>query len=364
MSHAPLRITVLHNSDFATSSAPHDRGDLGHESRADVVQAAADVARALVSRGHRVDTIAVADGAGPRPLVRLLDDLHRSAPDLIFNLCESLAGDSRHEALIAALLDWCGRPYTGSGPLALGLCLRKDMAKQILVAAGIPTPRSVVVAGELPPSLEVRFPVIVKPTREDASVGITRDSVVHDRAQLAAQVARLYGALAQPLLVEEYIAGRELYVSLLGGPPLPLPMHEIDFSTLPAHLPRIVTYDGKWDRASVEYTGTRPTRAVGLSEAVVARCHDVALRSAAALGLQDYARIDLRLTADDEPYVIDVNPNCDLSEGAGFARSAAFGDLPYAETIERICRAALSRCQGEAFAVDEQNLRAAVAVTH
>jgi D-alanine-D-alanine ligase len=185
------------------------------------------------------------------------------------------------------------------------------------------------------------FPLIVKPAREDASVGITRTSVVHDRRQLAAQVARVRARFRQPVLVERYIEGRELYVSLLGDDALP--MHEIDFSTLPADRPRIVTYLGKWAPKSIECRGTRPIKCEGLDDRSRERCVAAARAAFAALGLRDYARVDLRLAADGTPYVIDVNPNCDLSDGAGVSRAASYGGLSYPELIWRVCKAALAR---------------------
>jgi D-alanine-D-alanine ligase len=347
-----LRLIVLHNSDFPTADDPE------FASRADVENAARDIARGLGERGHEVRLVAV---AGPNATSNATVDARASAidatlraiteaaPDLVFNLCESLGGDARHEAVLPSLFELCGVRYTGSGPLALATALRKDRCKAILAAHGVPTPRGCTIDTASLESFDLPFPVIVKPTREDASTGIWLRSVVHDRAALAERVAEVRARYQQPVLVEQFIPGRELYVSLLGnGTELhALPMHEIDFSEMPPGAPHIVTYDGKWDTASDEYRGTRPVRAERLSPAVEARLHEVARAAFTALELRDYARIDLRLASDGTPYVIDVNPNCDLSEGAGVARAAAFGGFVYAELIERVCRAALARYEGE-----------------
>ena len=330
-----LRVLVLHNNDFA--HLDRDRGDFA--SRADVENAARGIAAALRARGHRAELLGV-DGDS---LAELLAGLRAAPPDLVFNLCESLCGDSRNEVVVPSLLELSGVPYTGSGPLALGLALRKDRAKELLHARGVPTPESVTlespeVRGPLP-----QFPVIVKPTREDASVGISAGSVVRDRAALAAAVARVLDELSQPALVERFIEGRELYVSLLGNePPRALPFHEIDFSSLPPELPRIVSYSGKWDTASVEFAGTRPTRCL-LDEPTRLRVEEAARAAFAALELRDYGRVDVRLAADGTPYVIDVNPNCDLTEGAGFSRAAAYGGFDYPGLVEQVCRIALER---------------------
>jgi D-alanine-D-alanine ligase len=330
----PLRVAIVHNQDFDPAKR---QCDPSFASRADVENAARDVARALTARGHQVTTLGVPEG-GAGAALAVVAELERLEPDLVFNLCESLAGDARHEAVLPALLELVGLAYTGSGPQALGLALRKDLTKRILVAAGVPTPQAV-----RADATDLTFPLIVKPSREDASVGISRFSVVHDRAQLTARVAEVERVHQQPALVERYVEGRELYVSLLGAGPQALPMHEIDFSDMPGDRPRIVSYEAKWDTTSVEWKGTQSVRARPLEESVRQRCEAAARAAFHALELRDYARVDLRLAPDGTPYVIDVNPNCDLSDGAGVSRAASFGGLSYADLIERICVAALER---------------------
>lgn len=328
---------VLHNRDFAAADDPE------FASRADVENAARDVARALASRGHQVETLAVP--SDPIDAVGIVADIVARAPDLVFNLCESLGGDARHEAVLPSLFELAGVRYTGSGPLALGTALRKDRTKALLTALGVPTPRAAVsVDGTLPAGRLPPLPCIVKPAREDASTGIWLKSVVKTPRELAARVAEVHARYRQPVLVEEFIEGRELYVSLVGnGESLTaLPMHEVDFSQMPAGAPHIVTYDGKWDPSSQEYKGTRSVRAE-VSDDVAARCAAAARAAFSALELSDYARVDLRLAADGTPFVIDVNPNCDLSDGAGVCRAASFGGLAYPDLIERVVAAAMAR---------------------
>jgi D-alanine-D-alanine ligase len=346
-----LRVAVVHNTDFARVPPGAHDDDPGHAARADVLGAVGDVARALEALGYDVEVIAV-DEARPGGLAAglssLIARLGRRPPDLVFNLCESLAGDSRNEIVVPALLEALGVRYTGSPPLALGLALRKDTAKELLRAAGVPTPAAVVVDADEPAPAalaSLRLPVIVKPTREDASVGITSDAVVHDRDALLPRARALGEALRQPVLVEEYVEGREVYVSLVGeGDGLrALPMHEVDFSAMPAALPRIVSYAAKWDPASVEYRATPSVRAE-LPDEVRARVEAVARAAFAALGLRDYGRVDVRLEAATRaPFVIDVNPNCDLSDGAGVSRAAAFAGLTHTALIGAIVDSALRR---------------------
>jgi D-alanine-D-alanine ligase len=327
-----MRIVVLHNGQID-----------GRTDISDVVNAARDVAGALAHRGCRVSTLAVDGGEPLDAALKAVSVLREDPPELVFNLCESLAGDSRNEVVVPTLLELAGLRYTGSGPLALGLALRKDLTKKILRAEGVSTPEAITLDSDDISNVKLPFPLIVKPTREDASVGISRSSVVHDREELASQVAAVRAEFQQPVLVERYIEGREIYVSLLGTRPDALPMHEIDFSTLPADRPKIVSYLGKWDPSSVEYQGTRSVECVGLDEATRDRCVAAARAAFFALGLRDYARIDLRVAADGTPYVIDVNPNCDLSDGAGVSRAASFGGLSYGDLIWRVCAAAMER---------------------
>src|SRR5436305_684298 len=183
MGHLPrLHVVVVHNRDFDPAADP--ALDPTVASRADVENAARDLAAALSARGHRVQTYAVPDGDPASAALETMRWLEHIHPDLTFNLCESLAGDARHEALLPSLLEAAGLRYTGSGPLALGLALRKDLCKRLLAAHGVPTPAGAPVAPAdeaALAALSLPFPLIVKPTREDASVGIHSSSVVRDR---------------------------------------------------------------------------------------------------------------------------------------------------------------------------------------
>jgi len=336
---APLSLLVLHNRDYQRQ----DPSSPGFASSADVEHAAADVATALRSRGHRVAVESI-DSDGVPALLGRVGEL---GVELVFNLCESLDGDNRNEVVVPALLDLGGVAYTGSGPRALGLALQKDRTKEVLRARGVPTPEAVLVSDADPEQVARRFPLpfplIVKPTREDGSVGIDRGSVVRDRAGLLRALERVVRGLGQPALCERFIEGREFYVSLLGNdPPVAMPFHEIDFSAMPAGLPRIVSYAGKWDPSSPEWGGTRATRC-HLDEPIRARAEAAAVAAFGALGLRDYARVDLRLGADGVPLVIDVNPNCDLGASSGFPRAAGYAGIEYPDLLERICRLALAR---------------------
>jgi D-alanine-D-alanine ligase len=312
------RIAVLYNIDYEDGRPDTDPA---YAARAEVGLVAESIGAALKDAGYDAQLVPV-DG----DLVDLRTRLLELDPDCAFNLCESLAGDARLESAVPLLLELLGLPFTGSPPEVLSFGLRKDRVKQRLQAASIPTPEGRVVTRAGDPC-DLAFPLIVKPVREDGSVGIWRTSVVHDAAQLAAAVEALIATLRQPCLVEQFIDGREFNVALLGHPtPRVLPLSEIDFGGLPAGAPHIVSYDAKWASGSEDDLGTVPVLHPSLGSAVAARVRRVATDAFRAVGVRDYGRVDVRLAAGGIPYVVDVNPNCDLSPNAGMARAAgAFG---------------------------------------
>jgi D-alanine-D-alanine ligase len=330
------RVLVVYNRDFESAES-----DPENCARADIRGTADDVVRALGGGDYQVDALGVTDD-----LLGAVSKIVAEAPDVVFNLCESIDGVSSLEPLLPLLLERAGLAYTGSSPLTLGLALHKHKAKDVLRGAGVPTPEAVVLITPDVSGVALPFPLIVKPAREDASVGISSDSVVHNRAALERQVTFVLARYRQPVLVERYIEGREIYVSMLDRPGEEieiLPLHEIDFSEMPAGRPRIVSFEGKWVESSPEFTGTRPVPCEGLTAASQARIARVARTAFAAMELRDYARLDLRLSADDTPYVIDVNPNCDLSARAGFARAAQAAGLDYDAVVRRIVALTLPR---------------------
>jgi D-alanine-D-alanine ligase len=342
----PPRVLVVHNRDYEGAE-----GDPENSARADVLGTAHSVAKALESAGCDVGTVGIGSD-----LYGAVGEIVDFAPDVVFNLCESIDGASNLEPLLPLLLERAALAYTGSSPLTLGLAVHKHKAKDVLRGAGVPTPEAALLTTPDVSKVALAFPLIVKPAREDASVGITVDSVVHDRAALERQVMFVLARYRQPALVERYIEGREIYVSLLERPASRdgvsdgagegvqiLPLYEIDFSEMPAGSPRIVSFDGKWVESSPEFRGTKPVPCEGLPEPILARIAAVAKTAFAAMELRDYARLDVRLAADGTPYIIDVNPNCDLSEGAGFARAARAAGLGYDEVVRRIVDLALQR---------------------
>lgn len=335
---AVRKVLVLYNCDY--DPVPPKRGVAGRD-RSEVARAAFDVKDAVAAAGFEAS---IMGAAGP-DLPTVIEKLRRQAPDLVFNLTESLAQDSAHEIVMPAVLDMLGIPYTGSGSLALGNCLHKPRTKDILRSRGVPTPASCTVERARDAAgVDLPYPLFIKLAREDASVGIRDDNVVHDRRSLVRRVRAMLDEFQQPVLIERYIEGREVYVTLLGNERVqPLPFHEIDFSQLPPGRPRIVGYAAKWDENSVEYAGTTPVPVKDLAAGLRASIERTAIAAFRALDLRDYARVDLRVAEDGTPYVIDVNPNCDISPDAGVARAARAAGMTYPQLIGRICEIAWER---------------------
>jgi D-alanine-D-alanine ligase len=337
------RVIVIFNRDFEGAEA-----DPENKAREDIKGIAEHVCEILSRAGY------VAAGLGVTgDVFGAVEAIKAYAPDVVFNLCESIGGDNRFEPLLPLLLDREGIAYTGSGPLTLSISLHKHKAKDVLRANGVPTPEYLLATTADVSRVTTPFPLIVKPAREDASVGISSASVVHDRAALARRVTHVLSHYRQPALVEQYIEGREIYVSMLGqpqpgAPPQIFPFYEIDFSLMPADRPNIVSFEGKWVEGSDEFVGTKPVPCANLTPEVQARITAVAQRAFEAMEVRDYARLDIRLATKGAdagtPYVIDVNPNCDLSdEAGGYAKAARAAGLGYDEVIARIVELGLGR---------------------
>jgi D-alanine-D-alanine ligase len=275
----------------------------------------------------------------------LVQTLFKIAPKFVFNLCEEINGNCELELCVAGLLEMMGIPYTGSGPLALGLALNKFHVKQILRSAGVPVARGYLCYPGAPIKTRgQRFPVIVKPARQDASLGINSQSVCHDGADVERQVEYIHNIYQQEALVEEYLDGREFNVSIIGDRELEvLAVSEIDFRGLPEEEPRIVSYRAKWDEESPMYGCTVPICPADLPKRVTTRIKEIALRSYKCVGCRDYARVDMRSDARGNIFVLEVNPNPDISPSAGFARSARVSGYSYSDFILRICQAAMER---------------------
>jgi len=278
-------------------------------------------------------------------LTRLEKLLTRRPPDVLFNLVEFFNDDSRLEALVAGMYELYGVAYTGATPFVLTVCQRKGLAKQILMANGIPTPRfHILMEPEIRKRHGLRYPLIVKPAREDASLGVTRDSVVYDYANLARRLNEVFSEFSPPIMVEEFIEGRELHVSILGNdPPIVLPTIEFDFSELPPDHPHVISYDVKWNPLDEFYHKVHTFCPARLTKRQLKRVERIALAAYKTLWCRDYARLDLRLGKNNQVFVLEVNPNPDLTESVSFMESAEKAGLSFSQTLARIVDMALNR---------------------
>jgi len=267
---------------------------------------------------------------------------------VIFNLCESFRGSNLAHANMPALLELLGVAYSGSGPVACGLTTHKSLVKAVLTGLGLPTPRGflarrvedLVPAAGLP---DLPFPLIVKPALEDASVGIDEASVVDDRPALAARVAYVHERYAQDAVVEQYIDGREINAAVIGNdPPVPLPLSEIVF-TYPEGKRKVVGYRSKWVHDSFEYRNTKGVCPASVEPEVERRIKELAVAAYKATLCRDYGRVDFRLDPQGRPWILEVNANPDITDGAGQARAARGSGQGYDGLIKVIIEETLAR---------------------
>jgi D-alanine-D-alanine ligase len=302
-----------------------------------------DVEQALWQLGYEPLNLPV--GAD---VLAALGTLAGRRPAALINLCDDLLESSRHEVNFAAALELIGVPYSGAPPLALALCRDKTKTKQILRAHGVPTPPFVLAEGAGFTLEGLRFPVIAKPASEDGSLGIGDASVSADEPAARRAVAELQADYG-PVLVEEYIEGRELNVPVCGdAAPEVLPISEIDFGGLPPGLPRICGYEAKWRQEDPRYRGTVGICPAPLEEAARHRIEHWSLLAFRALGLRDYARVDWRLSPTRGPMFLEANPNPDISPSSGFMRSWRASGRDYPDLVRALVEAALARALARA----------------
>src|SRR3954469_465628 len=328
-----MKVVLLHGADAAE---PPEDPVLGQ------------IEGALGTLGHDVVRVPVAADVEP-----VIDALRAAEPALVFNLAESFDGKSALESNVAALLNLLGLRYTGSSPAGLMMAGDKSLTKMVLGFQKIPTPQfASVFRGALGHVGDLTFPLIVKPPQEDASLGITSKSVVRDIKELFGTMDSLQREFQSPVLVEEFVEGREFYVGVLGNVnPQALPVIELDFSAFPADRPKVASYEAKWGEGGTggagetgaEFAGTRSVFPTDLPPELVTRMQDVAVEAFNALRLRDYGRVDLRVTADEQVYVIEVNPNCYLERSGEFARAAAEAGIAHDALVARILELAQAR---------------------
>src|SRR6187399_1476574 len=334
---AKLRIAVLYDvwDDGAEEEEPAPSRGRKKPEKED----RQEIHEALKANGHSPIYFEI-DGT-PESLKALAD----LECDLVFNLTESWAGDDTKDINLAAYLDLLHRKYTGAGPGGLHLAQNKSLAKKIFAFHGIRTPYFASVhRGRLDWSHDLQFPVIVKPAREDGSIGIEFSAVVNSIRELMERMDWLHAHFDSPVLIEEYIEGREMYVGVIGNDkPEALPVVELDLSKLPDGTPRIASAEVKWGKGTKAYRDTKSAIATDLPEEAVAVLQQTAVAAYQALELRDYGRVDMRLQSDGRVHVIEVNPNPWLSSKAEFAMAARKSGRTYTQLIGELIELATAR---------------------
>jgi D-alanine-D-alanine ligase len=330
------RVVVL----FDTDVAPPANQDFTKAIEANE-EAEFDVARGLIARGHEVRCLGFRDD-----IDQLVAGLRAQPCDVVFNLSERFQGDSALDYTITSIMDMLGIAYTGASSEGLILARDKALTKKVLAYHGILIPHFMVCPMGQPiqrPS-DLRFPLIVKPLNEDASVGIAQSSVVRDDDALNSRIVFIHEKIGTAAIVEEFIEGRELYVGVIGNErPRALPPIEMVFKNEPNVEGRIATFKAKWSVKYRQSRGIENMVAVDLSKSLVQRLSDVAVRTYKAAGLRDYGRIDVRLAHDDAIYVVEANPNPYLADGEDLAWAAEEAGYPYPDLLEKIAEMAIAR---------------------
>jgi len=325
-----LKILALFDAIAPTSLEQ----DLSAELKTDDWKTEANVLAALDNLGHTTQHLAIFDD-----LDLLRQKLQSFQPNVIFNLADQFKNNRAFDQNIVSFLEMQGLPFTGCGSTGLTLCKHKGISKKILGYHRIHVPEFVTIARgkriARPPRL--RFPILVKPLKEESSIGISQASLVENDDQFKERVQFIHEKYDHDVIAEEYIEGRELYVSTLGNHRLQVfPIRELLFKEVPHDEPKIATYRAKWDEEYRKRWGLQNQFAEGLDPALATDIQERCKRIYHLLTIDGYARLDLRVTANNEVYFIEANPNPILAEDEDFAQSAMKTGLTYPQLIERI----------------------------
>jgi D-alanine-D-alanine ligase len=311
-----LKVLVLFDGVQPT---PID-ADLSAEMKTEEWETEANVMKALGELGYTAEHLAIFDDVD---LVR--QKMESFEPDVLFNLVEQFKNNPGFDQNIVSLLEMQGVPFTGCGSTGLTLCKHKGISKKILGHHGILTPNFVVIprGQRIGGPRQLKFPILVKPVKDEASYGISRASFVETDEQFRERIAFIHEKHKSDAIAEEYIDGRELYVSIMGNVRLQVfPIRELMFREVPANEPKIATYKAKWDEKYRKRWGLEGQFAENLDRALVAEIERTCKEIYRLLTIDGYARIDLRLSPENKLYFIEANPNPHLAADEDFAQSA------------------------------------------
>jgi D-alanine-D-alanine ligase len=327
-----LKVLALFDAMAPTTLDQDLSGELKTENR----KTEAHVLEALKALDYTIEHLAIFDD-----LDALQQKLQRFEPDVIFNLADQFKNNRAFDQNIVSFLAMQGVPFTGCGSTGLTLCKHKGISKKILGYHRIHVPDFVTIARgkRIARPRRLKFPILVKPLKEEASLGISQASFVENDEQFKERVLFIHEKYDNDVIAEEYIEGRELYVSILGNHRLRVfPIRELVFREVPPDEPKIATYKAKWDEEYRKRWGLQNQFAEALDPALVAHIEQICKRIYHLLTIDGYARVDLRVTKDNEVYFIEANPNPILAEDEDFAQSAKKANLSYPQLIEQIVR--------------------------
>jgi len=331
-----LKVLVLFDGVQPT---PID-ADLSEEMKTEEWETEANVMKALGELGHNAEHLAIFDDVD---LVR--QKMENFQPDVLFNLVEQFKNNPGFDQNIVSLLEMQGVPFTGCGSIGLTLCKHKGISKKILGHHGILTPNFVVIprGQRIGGPRQLKFPILVKPVKEEASYGISRNSFVQNDEQFRERIAFVHEKYKSDAIAEEYIEGRELYVSIMGNVRLQVfPIRELVFKEVPANEPKIATYKAKWDEKYRKRWGLEGQFAENLDRALVKEIERTCKEIYRLLTIDGYARIDLRMSTENKLYFIEANPNPHLAADEDFAQSALKAGLNYPQLIQALIRLGMS----------------------
>jgi len=332
--HKKSKVVIAFNKPLLSSDNSFDA-----ISEAAVKQEADAVYNALMELNYTAEYLPVYD------ISKNIAQLKKTRPEVIFNLCEGFRGKAYFEPHLASLWELLEIPYTGNNPMTLGISLDKAITKKMFESKKIPMPLYQIYK-QVPDRNYLDFPLIAKPTREDASVGITQDSVIHNFKQMRKVIKQLLHKYKQPVLVERYIEGREFNISILGNnPPKVIAISEIDFSMIGKEYHAIASYEAKWLEDHPLYAKTPAICPADIPSSLSDKLSELALKVYVLMGGRDYGRVDMRVAPNGVIYVLEYNPNPDISPDAGYYKALKNANIKYTQFVELLINEALARKQ-------------------
>jgi D-alanine-D-alanine ligase len=332
-----LNVLVL----FDSAGTPPGDQDFSKEFQSEDWFTEAAVSETLKMMGHNVRILGIYDD-----IELVLREVKEHKPDIVFNLTEVFLGKAYFDKNIPALMELLELPYTGCGPSGMMICNNKILTKKILTYHRIKVPSFHIFHKDkrVWHPKKLKFPLMVKPAREEASTGIAQASFVESEKDLKERIGFIHERYNMPAIAEEYIDGRELYVSILGHRRLRVfPIREMKFTQVPDDGPKLATYKAKWDKKYRKKWGIKDEFAGRLPDGIPEKIFNICKRAYRALMIDGYGRFDVRLTPSGEVFILEANANPELAQGEAFAESAEKAGIGYDKLLQKIISIALQR---------------------